>query len=57
VEAEIKSLQDARIYAGSNDPDALDEQIKKERQEQPQPLAIPPLDPTKPPNGDSQVVG
>jgi hypothetical protein len=59
MKAEIKSMEDARIYAGSNDPDALAEQIEKERKEkaknQPPPL-IPPSNPAKPANGDSEIV-
>jgi len=56
MEKEIKSLEDARIYAGSNDPDALKEQIEKERKEKPVPVIIPPSNPGKPANGDSQVL-
>lgn len=66
VKAEIKSMEDARIYAGSNDPDALAEQIDKERKEKlkttpviapaiPLPT-VPPTNPAKPPNGNSQVL-
>jgi hypothetical protein len=54
MKEEIKSLEDARIYAGSNDPDALAEQIEKERKERPAPML--PLNPAKPANGDSQVL-
>lgn len=54
MKEEIKSLEDARIYAGSNDPDALKTQIEKERNERPAPLL--PLNPEKPANGDSQVL-
>ena len=56
MKAEIKSLEDARIYAGSNDPDALKEQIEEERDERPKPVTLPPLNSNKPANGDSQVL-
>lgn len=56
MEKEIKSMEDARIYAGSNDPDALKEQIEKERKERPPAAAPLPLSPDNPANGDSQFV-